>query len=330
MSQCRFSYPCSHCWLLNRRLCRLRRQPFKAVIEKLERWDAEGAWADVKPLLAREPKNVELLELASEVAFYKGDYEEALKLARSAVEFGGEDERRKNFSLFIESTLSVLKPYKRYETPHFVISMDAQQDGILIDYLTDTLEKTYRLIGDQYGFRPEEKVRVELFADTKAFYYTSTLSARDIEVTGAVGLCKFNKLMFLSPRALVHGYRWLDAISHEYMHYMITKLTGNKAPIWFHEGLAEHEETLWRNEPAQLSPVHQTLLARALASGRLISFERMEPGLVKLETPEDVQLAYAEAESAIDFIIEKKGHAGLREVMKQMASIRRERLGWSD
>jgi tetratricopeptide (TPR) repeat protein len=294
--------------------------PFQPIMQKIERWDAEAAWTEVKPLLIKEPKNVELLQLASEIAFFRGDYEEALKLARSALDLGGEEEGRKGFALLVESTLGVLKSYKRYETAHFVIMLDEKQDGILIDYLTDTLEKTYQLIGERYHFRPEEKVRVELFADTKAFYYASTLSARDIEVTGAVGLCKFNKLMFLSPRALVHGYRWLDAISHEYMHYMITKLTANMAPIWFHEGLAEHEETLWRGEPPQLSPAHQALIARALADGRLISFEQMDPGLVKLKTPEDVQLAYAEAESAIAFIIEKKGHAGLQEVMKQMAA----------
>jgi tetratricopeptide (TPR) repeat protein len=294
-------------------------QRFQPIIEKAERWDAEGAWSDIKPLLLREPKNVDLLQLASEIAFLRGDYEEALKLAKTSLELGGEDEGRKGFALLIESTLGVVKSYKRYETAHFVIILDEKQDGILVGYLAETLEKTYQLIGQQYGFRPPEKVRVELFPDTKAFYYTSTLSARDIEVTGAVGLCKFNKLMFLSPRALVHGYRWLDAISHEYMHYMITKMTANKAPIWFHEGLAEHEETRWRGEAPQLSPVHETLLARALSDGRLISFARMDPGLVKLETPEDVQLAYAEAESAIAFIIEKKGYEGLQDVMKQMS-----------
>jgi hypothetical protein len=119
-----------------------------------------------------------------------------------------------------------------------VILLDEKQDGILVDYLTDALEKTYQIMAQQYGFQPKEKVRVELFPDAKAFYLASTLSVRDIEVTGAVGLTKFNKLQFLSPKALVYGYRWLDAISHEYMHYLIVKLTSNKAPIWFHEGLA--------------------------------------------------------------------------------------------
>ncbi|HWU38314.1 MAG TPA: tetratricopeptide repeat protein, partial [Candidatus Acidoferrum sp.] len=169
-------------------------------------------------------------------------------------------------------------------------------------------------------FQPKEKIRVEVLPDARAFYYASTLSARDIEVTGAVGLTQFNKLMLLSPRTLVYGYRWLDALSHEYMHYLIMKVTSNKAPIWFHEGLAKYEETRWRTGPSYLSSLYQSLLAHALAEGKLIEFERMEPSLVKLDTPEDVQLAYAQAASAIEFIIVRAGHRGLTEVMKQMAS----------
>ena len=76
----------------------------------------------------------------------------------------------------------------------------------------------------------------------------------------------------------------------------------------------------WRSGPSYLSPLYQTLLARALADGRLIRFERMEPSLIKLETPEDVQLAYAQAASAIEFIIAKAGHDGLREIMRRMAA----------
>jgi hypothetical protein len=155
-------------------------------------------------------------------------------------------------------------------------------------------------VAKQNGFQTKEKIRVEIFPDTKAFYFASSLSARDIEVAGAVGLTNFNKLMVLSPRALVYGYRWLDAISHEYMHYLIVKLTSNKAPIWFHEGLAKYEETRWRNGPSYLSLLYQTLLARALAERKLIGFDRMEPSLLRLETPEEVQLAYAQAASAIE------------------------------
>jgi tetratricopeptide (TPR) repeat protein len=309
----------------------------KPVAAKLERWDADGAWVDVQALLAKQPKDAELLEIASHAAFYRGDYAGALRLARSTIETGGENEGRKAFAALAESTHDTLKEYRQYETAHFLISLDERRDAVLVGYLGDALERTYRLVADQFGFQPPEKVRVELFPDTRAFYYASTLSARDIEVSGAVGLTQFNKLMFLSPRALVQGYRWLDAISHEYMHYMITKLTANNAPIWFHEGLAEHEETRWRGANGGLSPAHETLLARALAEDRFISFERMDPGLVKLPTPEDVQLAYAEAASSIEFIISQRGYGGLKAVMGQMAesgekgaeSAVRSILGWT-
>jgi tetratricopeptide (TPR) repeat protein len=46
----------------------------------------------------------------------------------------------------------------------------------------------------------------------------------------------------------------------------------------------------------------------------------MEPSLVKLETPDDVQLAYAQAASAIEFIVSKAGHDGLREIMRRMVT----------
>jgi hypothetical protein len=78
-----------------------------------------------------------------------------------------------------------------------------------------------------------------------------------------------------------------------------------------------------------LSGLYQTLLARALAEGKLIGFDRMEPSLLRLETPADVQLAYAQGASAIEFIIAKAGHKGLEEVMKRMATQRERGAGES-
>jgi tetratricopeptide (TPR) repeat protein len=294
---------------------------------KLESWDVEEIWPETKEALAKEPRDPQLLDLASQIAFHRGDYQESLKLMKLAMEAGGEDDHRRGYALLTEETMNVLAPFRRYETPHFVIALDEKKDGVLIDYLTDALEKTHQVMAQQYGFRPKEKVRIEFFPDPRAFYLASMLSVRDIEVTGAVGLTKFNKLQLLSPRALVYGYRWLDAISHEYMHYLIVKLTSNKAPIWFHEGLAKYEETRWRNGPSYLSPLYQTLLARALTQKRLIGFGQMEPSLIKLETPEDVQLAYAQAASAIEFIIDRNGQGKLTEIMNRMAGSTTEGAG---
>jgi tetratricopeptide (TPR) repeat protein len=286
---------------------------------KLETWDVAQIWPVVQDALAKNPQDPDLLDTAAQIAFHRGDYPESLNLMNESLEAGGENEQRRGFALFIEQTINVLASYKRYETPHFIITLDEERDGILAGYVTDTLEDTYRIMAQNYGFKPDEKVRVEIFPDARSFYLASALSVRDIEVTGAVGLTKFNKVQLLSPRALVQGYRWLDAISHEYMHYLIVKQTSNKAPIWFHEGLAKYEETRWRNGPTYLSPLYQTLLARAQEEKRLIGFEKMEPSLIYLDTPEDVQLAYAQAASAIEFIVQGIGYEGLKRIMGRMA-----------
>ena len=108
------------------------------------------------------------------------------------------------------------------------------------------VKKSYETTGAELGFYPKEKVRVEIAPDATSFNAISTLSLRDIEETGAVGICKFNKLMIISPRALSFGYRWLDSLSHEYQHYAIVGLSNNQAPIWLHEGMARFYETRWR------------------------------------------------------------------------------------
>jgi tetratricopeptide (TPR) repeat protein len=294
-------------------------ETIKSLEAKLVGWDIEEAWAEMKGHLLQEPKNPQLLELASHIAFHKGEYQEAQRLIRSAIEAGGDEEKRKGFSLFVEETIGVITPLKKYESSHFIISLDEKQDGFLVDYLKEALENTYEVMARTYGFQPKEKIRVEIFPNARAFYYASSLQARDIEI-GAVGLTKFNKLMILSPGALVHGYRWLDAISHEYIHYLIVRMTANKAPIWFHEGLAKYEETRWREGPSYLSLPYQSLLSRALAEKRLIPFDKMEPSVVRLETPEEVQLAYAQGASAIEFMIGKADHKGLQQMMNHMAT----------
>lgn len=301
-------------------------ETIQSLAASLDAWDVEKAWSEVLEALQRQPRDPEILDLASHIAFHRGEYRESLELIKQSMEAGGEDEGRRGLALFIEQTIHVLAPYKRYETPHFIIHLEEERDGILIDYLSDALEKTYGVMARHYGFSPGEKVRVELFPDANSFYLASAFSVRDIEF-GAVGLTKYNKLQFLSPRALLHGYRWLDAISHEYVHYLIVRLTSNKAPIWFHEGLAKYEETRWRAGPSYLSPLYRTLLSRAQADRSLIGFARMEPSLVHLETPDEVQLAYAQAASAIEFIIERVGLEGIKKVMDLMSGGKTEGAG---
>ena len=299
--------------------------PFKQGEELLDGWHVAQAEELAAKALREDPKSAAALEFDGRVKFYQGRYQEALKSLEQALAIDSKSQRRQGWKLLAQQTQDVIKTLKRFESPHFVLFLDEKRDGILAAFALETLEKSYAAIGAELGYHPKEKVRVEIAPDAPAFNAISTLSLRDIEETGAVGICKFNKLMIISPRALSFGYRWVDSLSHEYLHYVIVALSNNQAPIWLHEGMARFYETRWRKpvppkEAAEdyLTPANQTLLVQALEKNQFVGFKKMEPSLIHLETPEQVQLAYAEAASAIDFINQSKGRAGVRDLLSTL------------
>ena len=303
-------------------------RPFKEGEEMLEAWNISQAEDLAAKSLRENPNSAAAFDFDARVKFYQGRYPEALASVERALAIDPKDPHRQALKLLSQLTQDVVKTMKRFESPHFALYLDEKRDGILASYALNTLEKSYQAIGAELGYYPKEKVRVEIAPDAASFNAISTLSLRDIEETGAVGICKFNKLMVISPRALSHGYRWVDSLSHEYLHYVIVALTNNQAPIWLHEGMARFYETRWR-KPAPpkdaaedyLTPANQTLLVQALEKNQFVGFKKMEPSLIHLETPEQVQLAYAEAASAIDFINQSKGREGIRELLGTLRGI---------
>jgi tetratricopeptide (TPR) repeat protein len=301
---------------------------FKHGEELLDSWHVSEAQELAERFIKEDPKSAGALDLDAWAKFYAGRYDEALKSVERALAIDSKNDRRQAMRLFTQQTIDVTKMLRRHESAHFILHLDDKRDGILAPFALEILEKSYENIGAELGYYPKDKVRVEIAPDAVTFNAISTLSLRDIEQTGAVGICKFNKLMIISPRALSLGYRWADSLSHEYLHYVIVALTNNRAPIWLHEGMARFYETRWRRpvppkEAAEdyLTPANQTLLVQALEKNKFVGFKRMEPSLIHLETPEEVQLAYAEAASAVDFINSKKGKSGIRELLAALKEI---------
>src|SRR5919108_5546920 len=285
----------------------------------LERWDGEEAYRLARPVVDERPQDRQALALLARAAFYRGEYLEAARWAAQWGEVEPGNESAKGWKAFAEQTAWAVQDFKTYTSPHFVLRLQEERDGVLAEYALEALERGYEVLGRDLGYQPSVPVRIEIFPDHERFHAASSLSKRDIEVAGAVGICKFDKVMLLSPRVLLRGYRWLDAVVHEYVHYVIVKLSDDKAPIWIHEGVAKHEESRWRSATSlYLNPLNRTLLAEALRTGSFVTFEHMEPSLVRLETPQQVQLAYAEAASSVEFMLSRVGYPGLREIFLEM------------
>lgn len=285
---------------------------YRAVVDELRAWNLVEARKKIASLEAKSPGLAEWPALSGAADYLEGRYAESIANLNAALKKRPGDSEWLELRLHVRQTQTAMQGFKAYKTAHFDIWYDPGEDAVLLPYLGDALEKAYARYGEKLGVRPTQRIRVELFSDSVRFHRSSTLSRRDIEEKGAVGVCKFNKIMFLSPGALLRGYRWLDTAAHEYVHYLIVLATKNRAPIWLHEGIAKYLEKSWRGDKTDfLHPGEEALLFNARETNVYVPFKKMEPSLIYLETPQEVHLAYAEAASAVDFIQRTMGENAL-------------------
>src|SRR5262249_3688795 len=128
-------------------------------------------------------------------------------------------------------------------------------DAVIADLAGEVLEAARDTIGDDLGWKPAGKIRVELLAKPSDLAKLSTLTETEIETTGTIALSKYEKLMVVSPRATILGYPWMDTLAHEYTHLVIAHVSHDTVPVWMHEGLARFEQTRWRAAPSPTGPV---------------------------------------------------------------------------
>lgn len=273
-----------------------RGQGLREAQQALLAWDVPRAAELTEKLLAERPEDPRILHLLGRVRHHQGRYQEAAEIFRRL----GDEERAQ----LAADTHEITKNHQRQESEHFIFLYPPGKDEILAPWALETLEASWERIGDILGLKPEgEKIRVEVVQNAEELAKVSTLSLEAIKTTGTIAVCKFDKLMITSPKALLRGYDWRDTLAHEYIHLIVTRKSQNNTPIWLHEGIAKFMETAWRGEPGgALHAAAQTLLHDAVKEDRLITFEEMHPSIALLPTAQDAALAFAEVFTAIEFL----------------------------
>ena len=207
------------------------------------------------------------------------------------------------------------------QSEHFEVWTE-KRDEFLAPRALDALEAAYSRIGEVFGEFPDKKIRVEIYRTKEDFSLASTLSDEILTRSGAIGICKFGRLMILTPEQLAFGYRWLDTLAHEYTHYLVNEVSDGLCPLWLHEGTAKYLETLWRlDSPDYLSPGNRTELARAVKDDRLIPFDRMAPSMVYLKDQDEVRLAFSQVAHALHFVETSGGRAGIRKFIENAPAL---------
>ena len=220
---------------------------------------------------------------------------------------------------FIQNSVLKKPEFEEVKSEHFTIRYANPKDYIIAEYGKDVLEKSRFEIGLDLEEYPGDPVIVEIYPDLESFTAASTLPPENVEKTGVVGICKFNRIMILSPRLLPKGYSWSDTLAHEYTHYLIFLKSENTVPVWLHEGIAKFEESRWREEKRNvLSPFYETILAQALEKDGLVPIEKMHPSLALLDSAREAQLAFAQAGTSVGFLVDRWGNEGLVGLLEAM------------
>ena len=203
---------------------------------------------------------------------------------------------------------------------HFTYRFEPGADAILVEYASEALEGQRAEMERLLGVAPTEPTVVEFFPTVARFVQASGLPAEWVETTGTVAICKWDRILVLSPMNMARGYPWMDTLAHEYVHLALSRASYNEAPVWFHEGSAKLLESAWRGGEREefTSPYAESLLAVALEEDALISFDQMHPSMAALPSADAATLAFAQVALAIDYILDEAGDEGYRRIVEQV------------
>ena len=287
----------------------------RRAVAALDDEDVPAAEAIVEPVLHEHPNDRAAETVGGLVRFYEQRYGEAVEL----LEKGGYSTGSTDYLALARAARDITRDHARFEGEHFVVSYPKGKDEVLVPYVLEALEAQRRALKDDLGWEAPGKVVIEFLNDTRELARMSTLTEEEIKTSGTIALCKFNKLMVVSPKALLRGYDWLDTAAHEYTHYVVTARTRNNTPVWLHEGLAKYSESRWRGQGGEMSAWSAALLRRALEKKELVTFEQMHPSMAKLPSQEAAALAFAEVEMAVDYLEAKGGQPLMNRILDLIA-----------
>ena len=276
--------------------------PERQVQALLNAWQVDAAAKAVEPLMQALPDLPAIQAAAARVKFHQQRYADAMDLMRRAKAATGQEPAMYDL---IRETYLVTKDFVEYRDRRAIVRMAPGPDEVLAPYVLDGLNDAIDRLAPRFGLVVEAPIVIEVYPSTKAFSRVSTLDMKSIETSGTIALCKFDRLLIITPRVTLRGYDWLDTVSHELIHLLISRKSHNTVPVWLHEGLAKYHESGWRKpfgEP--LSSYSAGLLARALNKNELITFAQMSPSMAYLPSQEATATAFAEVHTAIEYLLE--------------------------
>ena len=201
----------------------------------------EDSLAYYRSALAADPNNVPAMHGLAKASVYTGKGEQAVEWLTKAKELekGYADAWRTNI-LISEQLLA--KEYDTFARGHFLFAVHKADRAVLEGYLAKWFEDAYEYLGNKYGYKPQNKIRVEVLHEWVDF------SVRTIGFRGfsALGACFGEFVTMVSPSDELlrqNDFMWSATAWHEYAHVLTLALSKHRVPRWLTEGLSVYEES---------------------------------------------------------------------------------------
>lgn len=289
------------------------------LLEQLRLEEAEAAIAGQAETAANE-------YLRARIALHRGRFAEGLRHVRRSLELlpaYPDADPRPDLAKLLEESDARLGKHAEFKSAdgRYVVRTPRGRAEILAPYALEALEHADTVYAEVFGEAHPGPIRVDVVRGPEDLSRVSTLSEEAILTTGTIALCKWDRMLVTTPEALARGYPWLDTIAHELAHLYLSRVSREKAPVWFHEGLAKVLERLPKGEgvDAPLEPASRALLAKHAAKGTLLPFSAFHPSIALLPSQEQAALAYAEAATFVSKFLTEHGAEGLRQVVHRIA-----------
>ena len=198
----------------------------------------------------------------------------------------------------VHSELGALK------STHFILRYDKKAaDYRLGEQILAALEELYRRLSNELTSQAPETVAVILYPDQAYFDIT-----RAPGWTGGV----FDGKIRIPIRGLYSITSSLKAtLAHELTHCFMVALPGRGSPTWFLEGVAQVQA-------GGSGARDRKALAEMQRANRLIPLKDLRGSFMELPNGQ-ADLAYAEALSAVEYLVAKFGRSAIRNLLALMA-----------
>lgn len=306
--------------------------------------DKESPWLEK---IARNPNKAQGYETIAHFFVINRRYEDGINYYRKAIEaqpelwtahsqlgvnlmrLGRAGEAYKELELVFEKDqtgdamtgnslklLDTLREFTTFTTPTTILKASPKEADALRPYFEEQMKFNIALFEKKYQYKVTEPIQVEVYPNHDDF----AVRTMGLPGLGALGVTFDTVVAMDSPSGRPPGeFHWASTLRHEMSHVFILKLTNDRVPRWFTEGLAVHEETATTSDWGdRITPE----IITAIRDKKLLPVAQIDRGFVHPEFPAQVIVSYFEAGKMCDYIAERWGEGKLLDMAREFTKNR--------